>query len=160
MSKQRKITIEEVINSVSSLKAHEADKQAPKRPVLTPRSAKACLLCGVDPETVRIRDLDSFWEPNIDPQIQRMRHEAYIKLRSDQIRVVRKEREKLMGKGGGVKVSARFDGGSGLIDDEAAEEEKSTLVEIEKRRLEKIKFRQQREIEQMLECVATICLRA
>ena len=149
--RQRKITIEEVINSVSSLKAHREGKQAPKRPVLTPRSAKACLLCGVDPESLRIRDLDSFWEPNIDPVIQRMRHEAYIKLRSDQIRVVRKEREKLMGKGGGKKVSARFSGGSGLVDEQAAEDEKSTLVEMEKRRLEKIKYRQRREIEQMLE---------
>lgn len=151
MPRQRRITIEEVINSVSSLKAHQEGKQAPKRPVLTPRSAKSCLLCGVDPEALRIRDLDSFWEPNIDPVIQRMRHEAYIKLRSDQIRVVRKEREKLMGKGGGKKVSARFGGGSGLVDEEAAEQGKSTLIEQEQKRLEKIKYRQQREIEQMLE---------
>lgn len=149
--KQRKITIEEVINSVSSLKSHDSGKQAPKRPVLTPRSAKACLSCGVDPESLRIRDLDSFWEPNIDPVIQRMRHEAYIKLRSDQIRVVRKEREKLMGKGGGKRVSSRFGGGSGLVDLDQAEADKSTLIELEQRRLEKIKYRQQREIEQMLE---------
>ena len=149
--RQRKVTIEEVINSVSTVKAHEGKKSAPRRPVLTPRSAKSCLLCGVQPESLRIRDLDSFWEPDIDPVIQRMRHEAYIKLRSDQIRVVRKEREKLMGKGGGKKVSSRFGGGSGLIDEDAAEAEKSTLVEQEQRRLEKIKYRQQREIEQMLE---------
>ena len=51
------------------------------RVVMTPRSSQACLVSGVDPETLRIRDLDSFWQPEIDPTVQRLRHEAYIKTR-------------------------------------------------------------------------------
>ena len=65
------ITIEDVFASVSEAKAY-GNYSPKRRSVLTPNSAEACLQCGINPEELRIRDLDSFWEPSIDPKIQRM----------------------------------------------------------------------------------------
>lgn len=143
---RRKVTIEDVINSVSTIKAHDAGRQSAPRLVMTPRSSQACLISGVSPEHLRIRDLDSFWEPEIDPTVQRLRHEAYIKTRSDYMKLVRKEREELMGRKGAV--SAKF---KAFVEDGSANENESKLVELEKIRLAKIQTRQRREIEQMLE---------
>jgi len=113
---------------------------------MTPRSSQACLISGVDPELLRIRDLDSFWQPEIDPTVQRLRHEAYIKTRSDYMKLVRKEREELMGKKG--KVSAKF---KAFTEDDSAATQDSKMVKLEEARLAKIQYRQRREIEQMLE---------
>ena len=64
--------------------------------MLTPRSAEACLKHGVNPEVLRIRDLDSFWEVGIDPEIQRMRHEVYSHRRHEMMKIVRGERKRLL----------------------------------------------------------------
>jgi len=64
----------------------------PPRVILTPRSAEACLKHGINPEVLRIRDLDSFWEPKIEPEIQRMRHETYGRRRHEMMKIGRTER--------------------------------------------------------------------
>jgi len=145
-SRRRKVTIEDVINSVSTIKAHDAGRQSVPRIVMTPRSSQACLVTGVDPECLRIRDLDSFWQPELDPTVQRLRHEAYIKTRSDYMKLARKEREQLMGKKG--KVSAKF---KAFAENDDAAKQDSKMVKLEEARLAKIQHRQRREIEQMLE---------
>ncbi|CAN0230050.1 unnamed protein product, partial [Hapterophycus canaliculatus] len=68
----------------------------PARVVLTPRSAEACLKHGVNPEILRVRDLDSFWEPGVEPEVQRMRHEAYSQRRHEMMRLCRQERKRLI----------------------------------------------------------------
>ena len=77
---QRALTVEEVFGSVSDVQASGLNPP-PARTVLTPRSAEACLKHGVNPEILRIRDLESFNEAGLDPAIQRMRSEAYSQRR-------------------------------------------------------------------------------
>ena len=152
-SRRRQLDIEEIFSSVSRCKAH-GHNPLPKRVVLTPRS-ESCLRCGVDHEDLRIRDLDSFWEPDIDPKIQRMRHEAYSQQRHDLMKELRGERAKVTkqhehrarraghapaAKGSAVGKSLRKDA-----------HKNAALLELENRRLAKIQRRQQREIEQMLQ---------
>ena len=60
-----------------------------------PRSAEACLRHGVNPEVLRIRPLDSFHEIDLDPVVQRMRHEVYTKRRFEMMRLARAERKKV-----------------------------------------------------------------
>ncbi len=88
-------SIEDIWGSVSTIKAADLNPP-PARIVLTPRSAEACLRHGVNPETLRIRPLDSFTEQGLDPVIQRMRHEAYTQRRFEMMRLVRGERKKLV----------------------------------------------------------------
>ncbi len=119
--------------------------------VLTPRSAEACLKHGVNPEVLRIRDLDSFWEVGIEPEIQRMRHEVYSHRRHEMMRIVRKERKRLMN----MELAAQERGGGASLTPAQilAQQKKqnSTLVEIEERRLAKMRRRQEKELEQMLQ---------
>ena len=89
--KKRALTIEDLFTSVSTVKAYN-DFPAPPRYVLSPRSAEACLREGIDPEQLRIRDLDSFWEPGIDASRQGMRHEVYSERRHSIMKSLRKAR--------------------------------------------------------------------
>ena len=89
-----KVEIESIYQSVSNVKAY-GDFPPHPRYVLTPRSAEACLRTGVDPEDLRIRDLDSFWEPSLDPSIQAMRHEAHSEMRFKTFEMVKKQRNKI-----------------------------------------------------------------
>ena len=89
--KKRSLNVEDLFTSVSTAKAF-GECPPPPRYVLTPRSAEACLREGVDPEHLRIRDLDSFWEPGLDAARQGMRHEAYSERRHTFMKSLRRAR--------------------------------------------------------------------
>ena len=124
----------------------------PPRVVLTPRSAEACLKHGVNPEVLRIRDLDSFWEPGIEPEIQRLRQETYSKRRLEMMKIVRRERKTLINKEASAMDATGGAEASLTPAQILAQQQKqnSTLVEIEERRLAKMRRRQEKELEQML----------
>jgi hypothetical protein len=82
------LNIEQVFTQLSRARVHGGPAGRPPRVVLSPRSAEACLREGVDPEELKIRDIDSFWEPNLDPAAQRMRHEAYSTRRHEKMKLV------------------------------------------------------------------------
>jgi hypothetical protein len=145
-------TLEEVFNQVSS--ATESSLNAPPgRVVLTPRSAEACLKLGVNPEILKIRDIDSFWEPGIDAAVQRLRHEAYVQRRHDTMKACRLERKRI--------INAAFDahggfepGNEGLTPEQLLkqqQEQSSTLIQMELARIEKMQKRQEKELEQMIQ---------
>ena len=93
--KTRPITVEDLFSSVSAKKAYGSFAPPPSY-ALTPRSAEACLQTGVDPEDLRIRDLDSFWEPDLDPARQSMRHESYCERRHGLVKMLRRSRNGIM----------------------------------------------------------------
>jgi hypothetical protein len=145
--------LEEVFNSLS-LATSSNMNPPPGRVVLTPRSAEAVLKMGINPEVLKIRDIDSFWESGIDPAVQRIRHEAYVQRRYDTMRQCRLEKKRM--------AIAEFDASTNLNDDsheamtpemllEQQKAQSSTLVELEMKRIEKMKFRQQKELETMVE---------
>jgi hypothetical protein len=56
----KEMSVEEIFASVSSVQASGLNPP-PARTVLTPRSAESCLKNGINPEILRIRDLESFF---------------------------------------------------------------------------------------------------
>ena len=58
--RKKEMNIEEVFASVSNVQASGLNPP-PARTVLTPRSAESCLKHGINPEILRIRDLESFY---------------------------------------------------------------------------------------------------
>lgn len=145
------ISIEDVFNKVSVLTSSNINPP-PSRVVLTPRSADVCLKLGVNPEILKIRDIDSFWEANLDPSVQRMRHEAYVQRRYELMKQCRLERKRIMNAefNNNAEVSAPLTKtvGKSSAEQEAAE---AAIIEQEKSRLEKLKRRQEKELEQMLQ---------
>lgn len=160
-------TIEEVFATISTVRSSGLNPPV-ECIVLTPRSAEACLRCGVNPETLKIRDLESFYDAEVTAAVQWMRHEAYSMRRHEEMKAVRAEKKKIMAaedvaggpKGGnspsrlpelistGKKKMGPVSAKSSL---ERESPSKSSLLEIERKRLEKVKQRQERELEQMLD---------
>ncbi len=147
------LSLEEVFNALSVATSSNINPPAGKV-VLTPRSAEVCLKIGINPEVLKIRDIDSFWESGIDPAVQRIRHEAYVQRRYDTMRQCRLEKKRM--------AIAEFDASTNLNDTsheamtpemmlEQAKAQSSTLIELEMKRIEKMKFRQQKELESMVE---------
>lgn len=144
---RRRYNVEDMFKIISKEKSHDLNRSPPRRYLMTPRSAKAFLKSGVDPVLVQIRDLDSFWEPRLDPALQRIHHEAYVKQRHEFIGIVRKYYDKEVMK---EKKGHLGGGGPSTRSTTSREDATSTLVKNEKKRLEKLRFRQEREIQQMI----------
>lgn len=146
------VSIEDLFNKPSTQTAANINPP-PGKVVLTPRSAESCLKLGVNPEIIKIRDIDSFWEPNIDPSVQRMRHEAYVQRRYEVMKQLRVERKKLahIAEYGETKNAAATSGMTPDMVLKQQEEQNSTILELEKKRIQKMKERQERELEQMLQ---------
>ena len=145
--KKQEQSVEEIFASVSNVQASGLNPP-PAKTVLTPRSAESCLKHGINPEVLRIRDLESFYDPNIDPAIQRMRHEAYSQRRHEMMQLVRTERKKIInaemkaeamggGGGGGATITA-----GALMAQQA--KANATFVEEEEKRMMKMRRRQER----------------
>ena len=143
------IGLEDLFNQVSSVV--DSDINPPlMRVVLTPRSAEVCLKLGVNPESLKIRDIDSFWAPGQDPSIQRLKHETYIQRRFDLMKQCRIERRKISSELSSPMKDPKKD-----LSVEAAlrlqQEQSSTLVKLEQQRLEKLKLKQEKELEQIVQ---------
>ncbi|KAK1944373.1 Reticulocyte-binding protein 2 a [Phytophthora citrophthora] len=158
-------TIEEVFATLSNARSSGLNPP-PERIVLTPRSAESCLRCGVNPETLKIRDLDSFYDPDVTAAVQRMRHEAYSLRRHEEMQALRTEKQKILdaedrGTRGAMpsrlvavsnsKRVTRSEGPLSTSSSSSGKKGSSALLNIERQRLEKVRQRQERELEQMLE---------
>jgi len=144
------VTLEEVFNQVSVVAASNLNPP-PSRIVLTPRSAEVCLKLGINPEVIKIRDIDSFWESGVEPAVQRIRHEAYVQRRYEVMKQCRIERKRLM--------NAEFEAATTIAVTTTMtpemilaqqKEASSTLIQLELQRIEKMAKRQEKELEQMI----------
>lgn len=144
------ISLEEIFNQLSTVTSSNLNPP-PGRIVLTPRSAEVCLKLGVNPEILKIRDIDSFWEHGMDPAVQRIRHEAYVQRRHDIMKECRLEKKRLN--------IAEFEAATNMNQVETMtpemileqqREQSSTLIQLEMQRIEKMQKRQQKELEQMI----------
>eukprot|EP00607_Mallomonas_marina_P007318 CAMPEP_0182418818 /NCGR_PEP_ID=MMETSP1167-20130531/3190_1 /TAXON_ID=2988 /ORGANISM="Mallomonas Sp, Strain CCMP3275" /LENGTH=638 /DNA_ID=CAMNT_0024593231 /DNA_START=29 /DNA_END=1946 /DNA_ORIENTATION=+ len=150
---KKPLSIEDIFDKVSNVTSSNINPP-PAKVVLTPRSAEVCLKYGINPEVLKVRDIDSFWEAGIDPSVQRLRHEAYVQRRYELMKQCRTERKRLINAELNKSEDAEI-----LTDTPKAEviakQQKdamnATLIENEKNRLEKLRRRQEKELEQMLQ---------
>ena len=147
------MSLEDVFNEVSFVTSANLNPP-PGKILLTPRSAEVCLKLGINPEILKIRDVDSFWEAGIDPAVQRIRHEAYVQRRYDTMKQCRLERKRM--------AIAEFEASTNLNTTETLtpemllqqqKEQSSTLIQLELQRIEKMQKRQQKELEQMIQVI-------
>jgi len=124
---------------------------------LTPLSKKACLIHGIDPSALQEREYASFSKTGQDAEIQTMRYEMYCRQREKLMHVASEEKSKLEAKTNIGNNSFSSTDSFSIISKtsmassaDGKEKEISTLIEIEKRRLEKVALRQQKELMRML----------
>lgn len=147
-AKSMALTLDEVFALKTS------SNHAKRKFKLTPLSKKACLIHGIEPYVLQDREYASFSEPNLDPEIQTMRFEAYSYTRSKLMQVVSNERSKLAARANTSNDSFSTNDSVSFISKTSSldrkEQEVSTLIENEKRRLEKVANRQKKELIRML----------
>jgi hypothetical protein len=153
-------TIENLYNEISKKTAssNNVDNNAfvttPIQPEnLTPRSESILLKLGLDPDVLRIRHINSFWEPGIAKQVQKLRFETNEGRRTEMYQICRSERNKI--------INIEFNNQSKLINstnlnnittlEVIKPELSSTLIQKEKIRLEKLKIRQEKELQNMID---------
>lgn len=108
-------TIEELLGLVPNEYGDYVERQRDEYAgniALTPKSAEACLMEGVDPHDLLPRKIDDFVKPGIDLPVAQLRFEAYEKMRNEKANAVRRslasliEREEMLmydGEASGVK---------------------------------------------------------
>lgn len=148
------LNLEDIFNQISTVTSSNLNPP-PGQIILTPRSAEVCLKIGINPEILKIRHVDSFWEPGIDPAVQRIRHEAYAQRRHDVMKQSRLERKKMALTEYDAATTSKSN--SSTISPEMLlkqqEEQTSTLIQMELQRIEKMKLRQKKELEQMIQVI-------
>lgn len=139
--------IEEIFNTVSnrigSSLVTESFTNSKILRCLTPYSKEACCKNGIDPETLKLRDLDSF--SGESPHIQRLLYESYEKRRHELMRIARDERCRLKEIHDNLHSKQKSNMTKEQIVAREAKE-RSSMIELEERRLAKLKIRKQKEI--------------
>ena len=153
-------SLEDVFNQIST--ANTSNLSVPiGKVVLTPRSAEACLKLGVNPEILKVRDIDSFWEPGgMEPVVQRMRHEAYVQRRHDTMKQCRIEKKRItnaMFEASGAVDSAGEETMSPELVLQKQKAQSSTLIQMEMAKIVKMQQRQEKELGQMIQVRTRTC---
>lgn len=124
--------------------------------ITSPRSLEACKKIGVEVKDLYFIDIDEFRNSNfelkhLNHDCLKMRYDHHEKLRKDLIVQVREERHKLIEDG--EKKKSQSMNKSVSQNNRSMNDTKifSTAIELEKKEIEKIKFRQKKEIESMIE---------
>ena len=116
----------------------------------SPRTLEACLHRGLTVEELRPRDEKTFRRGMESAEFTHRRYEFFEKRRQDKIALVKSRRNDL------VKKSERYEGPGGLSTGEKraleeAAKQKAATIEIERKRVESIKRKQQQEIARIIE---------
>lgn len=151
-SNSKRLSLDEVF-----LKKAPAKAPGKRKLRLTPLSKKACLVHGIDPSVLQEKEYASFAVCGMDPEIQTMKYEMYHRTRETLYAVAVDERSKLAAKANcandsfsttdSVSTVSRTSMATSI---DRKEQEVSTLIENEKRRLTKVQNRQQKELMRML----------
>lgn len=163
------LKMESVTNSTTTMKCrlsldqvfqrtnHNPKNNSQQKILLTPRSKKACLLHGIDHHVLQNREHASFAEPGLDPEIQTMRYEVYVHTRDKLFELASGERGKLMEQNKSMNNDSNMSIGSistdamnSTISYDTSNVSVGNQIEMEKRRLEKVARRQQKELLRML----------
>ncbi len=156
----RPYSLEELYLQMSPFRANILNPPATSI-VLTPRSAEVVLEMGINPELVKERTFDSFWEEGIDPPVQEFKYKAYSKRREEimlKCRLDRKRRDKILKEKMKAKekldgATSRIDGGGELTPEQILAqqaEQNSAVIQLERARMEKMKARQAKELNKMI----------
>jgi len=150
-----RFTLEELFDHVFDPPIHTAHDHEARLP-LTPLSAEACRIHGIDPKALMKRGYETFRiAGQINEGIQRLRFESYERRRHELIKTAMEERTRLR------KMKLVDDGGRSMsMDSESKAPSQSTvinqvrvtsqLIETEEKRLLKAKERQKKELLQLL----------
>ena len=130
--------------------------------LLTPRSAKIVLHMGFNPELLKERTFEMFQEDGIDKRVQKFRYDAYENRRQELMKRCKEERKRLERVDEDKALAkAKLDASVSLIGDSEIltpdevlakqHEENAAILQIERTRMEKMKKRQAKDLQKMID---------
>lgn len=143
--KEKALTLDEVFAQISLTPT--TTPGGLNNTVLTPLSSEACLRNGINPDHLRKRQFETFYENDqIDLDIQRLKYETYDRRRHDLMGIAAEEKRRMFKKNScerSVAGSVTSLTPSAILREE--EKANSKLIEMEEKRLRKAKEKQKRE---------------
>lgn len=115
----------------------------------SPRSREACLRAGIDTNELISKPENSFQAKGFTKDMIRDKYLAYERRRKEKIEIIKKEREEIIACGEKMQKLAMQSASSSKLST-VLEKPTSTALELEMKRLEAVKKRQEREIEKMV----------
>ncbi|CAM6101112.1 unnamed protein product [Calypogeia fissa] len=129
----------------------DVDKPGSTEVLNSPRSLQACLYLGIDPVELIHRPLDDFLERGLSPALTELKYNFYENTRLEKVQRLREERQKIINEhnDGGVVLNAegRVIGTTSPMKNKP--KESKDALEKEAQRIDVVRRRQQRELEQV-----------
>eukprot|EP01041_Mallomonas_annulata_P000415 gene415-751_t len=122
------------------------------REINSPRSLEACLRAGLDPQELLPKPKSSFVSRKLTDTMIEEKYSNYERRRKEKIEVVKAERDSIIAYGERMQEIARKSLGPRVVHDHEKEMEKatSTALEMEQKRLDAVRRRQEKEIGKMI----------
>lgn len=143
-------------NQIDFLNLDSIDFTNFQHKITSPRSLKACKKIGIETKDLYYIDLDgfrnsSFELKNLDPEFLRMRYNHAEMVRKRLIDEARAERHRIIEEEKNKKMNQSQTNPDLNKTSTSQDKMFSTAIEIEKKQIEKIKYKQKKEIESMIE---------
>ena len=112
----------------------------------SPRSLEACLTLGIDPKELIYRPVEFFASQGLAESLQKMKYEKFESIRQDRLKKLSAERAKITSS----DVNKTWSSPNASANEFLDSLQSSDMIEREKKRLEVVQRRQQKELEQLL----------
>lgn len=149
ISNKPKITVGDLLERANAY-AHDADPNASEAQLIptSPRSVDACCRLGIDPIELQYKPLQAFRKHGEDIELAQIRYEHHEALRQERLAGLIEERKRLIEDGGSARPASRM----GLPSEGTGKRRvNSAMVEKEHQRLEVLKRRQEKDLQQMIQ---------
>ena len=144
-SNRKKITVEDMLDEDVMRPESSSSRKRPN----SPRSLEACLILGFDPKELMYHAPEDFAADGLSEDLQRMKYDKFESLRQDRLKKLVEVRNKLIARGDSSSSPWAKSKNIKKTDSER-DLQSSEMLEREKKRLEVVQRRQQKELEQLL----------
>lgn len=143
---RKKVTIDDMLDNLPDGSGRPVSANAGKYRPNSPRSLEACLVLGIDPKELIYHPLEFFASQGLTMDLQKMKYEKFESLRQDRLKKLSAERAKISA----TDVNKTWGSPSTSANQILDSLQSSDMIEREKKRLEVVQRRQQKELEQLL----------
>eukprot|EP00879_Flechtneria_rotunda_P017625 GHRR01018475.1.p1 GENE.GHRR01018475.1~~GHRR01018475.1.p1 ORF type:complete len:368 (+),score=150.24 GHRR01018475.1:315-1418(+) len=146
-----KVTIQDIAERANAGNEDAGSASSATLVPTSPKSIEACFRLGIDPLELAYRPASAFKKPGESDELVNLRYQHHEQLRQERLKALVEERKKLLEGGGDGGSSHKHNTGAGAGPGGGDPEATSAMIEKEKHKLEVLKRRQEREIQQMLQ---------
>lgn len=146
IQKGLKISIQDILERMN-------DPDAPEQALIpsSPRSVEACFRLGIDPVELQYHPVEHYKRHGEDEEVAEIRYEKNENVRQERIRSLIDARKTLIEENWNPEEKKRPGGGGGKSKGKEEDAHASSMIEKERQRLEAMKRRQEKDMQQLVQ---------